>query len=98
MNLVTILVIVAVLLLVGKTLFQFLPKKAPPETRDPNINYAELEAAEKALKEEGERDWVVLKRCAGPAYNHTAMTALVSALGAEGVEATYDVIASSSAD
>jgi hypothetical protein len=57
-----------------------------------------LAAAEKALRAEGELDWVVLKRCHGPAYNHSAMTEIVSALSAGGVQATYDVIASSSAD
>ena len=62
------------------------------------INHSELEAAERSLKAEANADWVVLKRCHGPAYNHAAMAALISALSAEGVRATYDVLSASSAD
>lgn len=65
---------------------------------DLEIDKTALAEAENALRETDERDWVVLKRCHGPAYNHSAMVELVSALNAEGIEATYDVVASSSAD
>jgi len=62
------------------------------------IDEAALERAERELKAAGERDWIVLRRYHGPAYSHTAMLEIVSALAAEGIEATYEVITTSSAD
>lgn len=70
--------------------------KKPMQGISSSIDERELEAAERALKEEGEQDWVILKRCHGPAFNHAAMTQIISALNEGGVTATYDVIASSS--
>ncbi len=65
---------------------------------EPKIDHAVLAEAERALRETSAQDWVVLKRCHGPAYSHAAMTEIVSALNTEGVMGTYDVVASSSAD
>ncbi len=62
------------------------------------IDQRELQAAEREMVAEGNKDWVVLKRCHGPAYNHAAMTELVSQLTTQGVESTYDVISASSAE
>jgi hypothetical protein len=87
---------VAVSLLLLVAILKFVPKSV---TRPPiEVDEKELEAAERALKKEGELDWVVLKRCHGPAYNHAVMTEIISTLNAGGVTATYDVVASSSVD
>lgn len=81
----------------GLLFFQMRAKKTK-STAPLEFDKAALDAAEQALRESEEMDWVVLKRCHGPAYSHTAMTELVSLLNAEGIDATYDVIASSSAE
>lgn len=71
----------------------------PREPRQPvEIDHAALDAAERQLRASDETDWVVVKRCHGPAYTHTAMSAIVGALMDGGVEATYDVVGTSSAD
>jgi hypothetical protein len=72
--------------------------RKPRSTTPLEIDKDTLDAAEKALRESEAIDWVVLKRCHGPAYSHTAMSELVSLLNAEGIDATFDVISSSSAD
>lgn len=87
-------VLVPVLMLVAVA--NFILKRARQEPL--TIDESELQAAEAALREEGQIDWVILKRCTGPAFNHAAMTEIVGALNAEGVSATYDVVASSSVD
>ncbi|MBI1861237.1 MAG: hypothetical protein HYR96_10005 [Deltaproteobacteria bacterium] len=62
------------------------------------IDHSALRAAEENLKAHQDQDWVVLKRCHGPGYSHTTMAEIVSSLAAEGVEATYDIIGTSSAE
>jgi hypothetical protein len=91
-----LLIAAAIPLVLFLVVARALPKRV---TRNASVeDPSELRAAELALKKEGELDWVVLKRCHGPAYNHAAMTEIIGALNAEDVPATYDVISSSSAD
>jgi len=95
--LLAILISVALPVVLGVVAFQLFFKKTVQ--RGPEaIDFAELAAAEKDLKEAGERDWVVVKRCHGPAYTHMAMTEIMGKLAEADVDATYDVIAASSAD
>ena len=63
-----------------------------------DIDHDALSVAERELAHQGEKAWVVLKRCHGPAYTHTAMSEIISRFAAEGIEATYDVYGISSAD
>jgi hypothetical protein len=78
----------------------FLKTRKPKRTFGSSlqIDQSALDAAEKELREQGEKDWIVLKRCHGPAYTHTAMSEIISHLASEGIEATYDVYGASSAD
>lgn len=89
--------VLAFALLVGvgvyKKMFASRGRREPVE-----IDHAALDAAERQLRASDETDWVVVKRCHGPAYTHTAMSAIVGALMEGGVEATYDVVGTSSAD
>lgn len=70
--------------------------KRPPRVE--KLRNPELEAAEKRLADEGEKEWVVLTRFSGPAYTHNAMSEIISELTSRGVEATYDVISTSMAE
>ena len=83
--------------ILGLLFFKMMAKK-PQRVETLEIDQAALDLAEKSLRESDEMDWVVLKRCHGPAYNHGVMTDLVASLNAEGVDATYDVVSSSSAE
>lgn len=96
MELLGLLIGVAVPVLVLTAMVKYLMGRNRQEPVEADMT--ELEAAEAALKKQGKLDWVYLKRCHGPAYNHGAMTEIISALNAGGVTATYDVVASSSAD
>lgn len=96
----SVLAIIAVFFMVVPItvgIYRMLGKRTAPQAQF-EIDHAELETAERELRESKNPDWVVLKRCHGPAYNHAAMAALVSALEEQGIPATYDVLSSSSAD
>ena len=84
-------------LLLGVAIYQILfAKRLRHEPFE--IDHKALKLAEVTLAVEGKRDWVVVKRCHGPAYTHSAMAELVGAIAVGGVEATYDVVGTSSAD
>ncbi len=92
-------------LILGVALYHFVFKKrsdpsslSGPSSSSYGIDLVALAAAERDLKAAGERDWVVVKRCHGPAYTHMAMTDLIGKLAEADIDATYDVIATSSAD
>ena len=92
-----IVISVALPVVLGVTAYAFVFKKRG--AREPEqVDHAELAAAERALKAAGSRDWVVVKRCHGPAYTHMAMTEIMGRLAEADIDATYDVIAASSAD
>ena len=88
---------VAFPLLVAVAIYKLMLRRPARETALV-FDRAALKSAEDALRASDEKNWVVLKRCHGPGYTHTAMIDIVNALAAEGVEATYDVVGTSSAD
>jgi hypothetical protein len=89
---------ILVLAFPAMVLLVFLKTRRPKRSNSLEIDQVALNAAEQELKSQGEKEWVVLKRCHGPAYTHNAMSEIVSYLAAEGIEATYDVYGISSAD
>jgi len=76
--------------------FGLAPKPSQPPSEIDEKLLAEAEADLKANADDTQ--WVFLKRLSGPGYSHASIIDLIAKLEAAGVEATYENIASSSAE
>jgi len=87
---------IVVLALVLYTIKWFKTSKPNPSGADK----AELNEAEAALAESITQtgEWTIVRQYHGPGYNHNVMLDIINKMAAEGIEATYDVIAAASAE